>query len=139
MRRTLLAFVLSALLAALGAGQAAAIGVNRLDSEKITTSELAVLGWYGLSYRVAFWENMTDAERDSLVWRANAAGVPLLPILTVRYGGVAHEPRAAARGEWAADVGRGGRRHPGIGGWGVWEEPHALKFGGGVAVHPWGG
>jgi hypothetical protein len=137
MRCTLLAFVLSALLAALGAGQAAAIGVNRLDSEKITTGELAVLGWYTLSYRVAFWENMTDAERDSLVWRANAAGVPLLPILTVRYGGVAHEPRAAAWDEWAAYVDKVVRRYPTVHSWEVWNEPNAVKFGGAFAVHRW--
>src|SRR3954466_11089398 len=137
MRRPLLAFVLSALLAALGAGQAAAIGVNRLHSEKITTGELAVLGWYALSSRVAFWENMTDAERDSLVWRANAAGVPLLPILTVRYGGVAHEPRAAAWDEWAAYVDRVVRRYPSVGSWEIWNEPNAVKFGGAFAVHRW--
>src|SRR3954453_23157667 len=137
MRRTLLPFVLSALLAALGAGQAAAIGVNRLDSEKITTGELAVLGWDGLSYRVAFWENMTDAERDSLVWRANVAGVPLLPILSVRYNGVAHEPRGAAWDEWAAYVDKVVRRYPTVHSWEVWNEPNAVKFGGAFAAHRW--
>src|SRR3954454_12449794 len=105
MRKALLTVALSALLAGFGAAGAGAIGVNRLDSENITTNELAGLGWYALSYRVAFWENMTDAERDSLVWRAHVAGVPLLPILSVRYNGVAYEPRGAAAAGQGAPLG----------------------------------
>jgi hypothetical protein len=137
MRKALLTVALSALLAGFGTPGAHAIGVNRLDSENITTNELAALGWYALSYRVAFWENMTDAERDSLVWRAQVAGVPLLPILSVRYDGVAHEPRAAAWDEWAAYVDRVVRRYPTVHSWEVWNEPNAVKFGGAFAVHRW--
>ena len=112
--------------------------MNRLDSEgTITPAELKVLGWYGLSYRVAFWMNMSDAERDSLVANAGAAGVKLLPILTVRYDGVAHEPRAAAWDQWAAYVANTVRRYPAIHAWEVWNEPNVVKFGGTIAVHRW--
>jgi hypothetical protein len=137
MRRAIATIALSALLA--GAAQAhASVGVNRLDSEPaITANELELLGWYGLSYRVPFWMNMSDAERDALVAGASATGVRLLPILIVRYDGVAHEPRAAAFGQWAAYVDRVVRRYPGIRDWEIWNEPNVLKFGGTIAVHRW--
>jgi hypothetical protein len=137
LRQTALALALSAAVAVSMTPSAGAIGVNRLDSENITTNELAALGWYALSYRVAFWENMTDAERDSLVWRAHVAGVPLLPILSVRYDGVAHEPRGAAWDEWALYVDKVVRRYPTVHSWEVWNEPNAVKFGGAFAVHRW--
>jgi hypothetical protein len=81
--------------------------------------------------------NMSDAERDALVAEANATGVALLPILTVRYDGVAHEPRAAAWDEWKAYVWHVVRRYPGIPAWEIWNEPNVLKFGGTIAVHRW--
>lgn len=131
------AAALVAALFGLPAASAGAIGVNRIDSESITPQELAGLGWWQLSYRVAFWQNLSDAQRDALVWQAEAAGVPLLPILIVRYDGVAHEPRGAAWDEWAAYVDRVVRRYPGVRSWEVWNEPNARKFGGTFAVHRW--
>jgi hypothetical protein len=112
--------------------------VNRVDSEPaITPDELKMLGWYRLSYRVPFWMNMSDAERDAIVAGAAAAGVELLPILTVRYDGVAHEPRAAAWREWTDYVWHVVHRYPGIPAWEIWNEPNVLKFGGTIAVHRW--
>jgi hypothetical protein len=128
---------LCAVLVALPATRADAIGVNRIESESITPQELAGLGWWRLSYRVSFWQNLTDGQRDSLVQEAEAAGVPLLPILIVRYDGVAHEPRGAAWDQWAAYVREVVSRYPGIASWEVWNEPNALKFGGAFAVRRW--
>lgn len=131
--------VAAVVVAAFGASttQAGAVGVNRIDSDAITPQEFAALGWWRLSYRVSFWEDMTDAQRDALVEGAQASGVPLLPILIARYDGVAHEPRAAAWTEWARYVSDVVRRYPGIHAWEVWNEPNALKFGGTFAVHRW--
>lgn len=137
MRQTFLAVVLSAVVAGSLAGRAQAIGVNRIDSQPITANELRLLGWFGLSYRVPLWKNMTDAERDYLVGGADAAGVLLLPILIVRYDGVAHEPRGAAWDQWVSYVQYEVRRYPTVHAWEVWNEPNAVKFGGTFAVHRW--
>lgn len=136
MRKLLCAAAVCAALLSLPAS-AGAIGVNRLESETITPQELAGLGWWQLSYRVSFWENLTDLQRDTLVSEARAAGVPLLPILIVRYDGVAHEPRGAAWNQWAAYVWTVVRRYPGIHSWEVWNEPNARKFGGAFSVRRW--
>jgi hypothetical protein len=136
-RKLLLPAALCAVLLGAPATAGAAIGVNRIDSEAITAQEMSGLGWWQLSYRVAFWRELSDSRRDALVGEADAAGVSLLPILIVRYDGVAHEPRGAAWDDWSGYVQDAVRRYPSVHNWEVWNEPNALEFGGTFAVHRW--